>query len=105
MTVQSREESDGTVVLVTAAESLDQSNALEFREAAVKAIVASAGRLLVDCSSLEFVDSSGVGALLHAHNNLPENRRPVKLTGVGSKVLTILELMQVHRLFELEPKK
>ncbi len=105
MIVKSTVESDGTAVLVLTEDSLDQANAIEFRGAAVQAISASSGRVVVDCTLLDFIDSSGVGALLHTHNNLPEERRPVRLIGVGSKVLTILELMQVHRLFEIEPEK
>ncbi len=105
MIVESSIKNDGTLVLAVTGESLDQANAPEFRAIAVQSIAATRGRLVVDCSELEFIDSSGVGALLHTHNNLPEERRPVRLTGIGSKVLTILELMQVHRLFELEPRK
>ena len=98
-------ESDGTMVLSVAVNSLDRVNATEFRETAAQAIAASAGPVVVDCSRLEFIDSSGLGALLHTHNLLPEARRPVRLVGVGLKVLTILELMQVHRIFDLEARK
>jgi anti-sigma B factor antagonist len=97
-------ETDGTMVLVLAVESLDRLNVGEFREEAAKAVAASSGRVAVDCSILEFLDSSGLGAFLHVHNLLPEERRPVVLAGVGPKVLTILELMQVHRLFEMQPR-
>jgi ABC-type transporter Mla MlaB component len=52
---------------------------------------------------LEFIDSSGVGALLHVNRLLSEDRRPVRLTGVGKKVISLLELMHVHRSFDLNP--
>ena len=127
MIVQTRMESDGTVVLTVVVESLTSANAAEFRDVARSVIATSAevvalrgargdlaqttgtalettaGRVVVDCSQLEFIDSSGVGALLHVNNLLPESRRPVRLTGVGTRVLTTLELMRVHRQFELEP--
>ena len=104
MIVQSSKEPDGTVVLSIVADSLDRSNAPVFRATAAQAIAASSGVVVVDCSRVEFLDSSGLGALLHAHNLLPEERRPVRLTQVGIKVLTLLELMQVHRIFALEPR-
>ena len=104
MIVQSKQESDGTVVLTVVVESMDRSNAAEFREVAAQMIAISTGPLVVDCTRLEFLDSSGLGALLHAQKLLPEERRPVRLSGVGSKVLTLLELMQVHRIFALEPR-
>ncbi len=86
-------------------DTLDRVNVIGFREEASRAIATSDGRVEVDCSKLEFIDSSGLGAFLHTHNSLIEERRPVKLTGVGAKVLTILELMQVHRIFEIEPRR
>lgn len=105
MIVQSRKESDGTLALTVKVDTLDRTNCAEFKEEAARAIVAATGLVVVDCSRLEFIDSSGLGAFLHMHNLLPEHQRPVRLTGVGTKVLTILELMQVHRIFDLEPGK
>jgi anti-sigma B factor antagonist len=104
MTVESKTENDGTVVLTVTVQTLDRSNASSFREVAAQAITASTARVTVDCSRMEFIDSSGLGALIHTHNQLPEDRRPVRLTGVGTKMLTLLEFMQVHRIFELEPR-
>jgi len=103
--VKSEHEGDGTTVLNVMVDSLDRVNVAGFREEATRAIAASSGRIEVDCAKLEFIDSSGLGAFLHTHNSLSEERRPVRLTGVGAKVLTILELMQVHRIFEIEPRE
>ena len=105
MTAQASKQDNGTVVLTVVVQTLDRTNASELREVAAQAIAASTGRVVVDCSQLEFIDSSGLGAFLHMHNLLPEDRRPVRLSGVGTKVLTILELVQVHRIFDLEPRK
>jgi anti-sigma B factor antagonist len=105
MIVRSTMETNGAVVLTLLVDSLDRVNAPEFRLEAGQAVATSSGPVVVDCGSLEFLDSSGLGAFLHVHNLLPEQRRPVRLTNVGTKVLTILELMQVHRIFELEPRK
>jgi anti-sigma B factor antagonist len=105
MIVQSRMESDGTGVLTVVVNTLTSVNAPEFRIAAEQMIANSSGQVLVDCSQVEFLDSSGVGAFLHAHNLLAEKRRPVRLLGVGSRLLAILELMQVHRIFDLDIRK
>lgn len=93
------------MVMTVLVDSLDRLNVPEFKAETVTAVSGSEGRLEIDCSRLEFIDSSGLGAFLHANNLLTEERRPVRLLEVGSKVLTILELMQVHRLFELQPKR
>lgn len=97
-------ENNGTVVLTLLVDSLDRINAPEFRAEAGQAVAASTGQVVIDCANLEFLDSSGLGAFLHVHNSLAEPRRPVRLTQVGTKVFAILELMQVHRIFELETR-
>ena len=105
MIIQTGMESDGSLVLTVAATALTSTNAAEFREQSVPKIAACTGAVVVDCSQLEFIDSTGVGALLQASNMLAESRRPIRLTGVGAKVLASLELMRVHRQFALEPRK
>lgn len=104
MIVHSSIESNGTLVLTVVVESLTSPHAAEFRAQADRAVLASAGRVEVNCAKVEFIDSSGVGALLHLIRLLPEQRRPVRLTGVGKTVLANLELMCVHRIFDLEPR-
>jgi anti-sigma B factor antagonist len=105
MIVQTQMNSTGSVVITVLVDSLDRVNAPDFRQEATLAVSSSTNRVEVNCESLEFIDSSGLGAFLHVHNSLPEQRRPVRLTHVGTKVMTILELMQVHRIFEVEGRK
>lgn len=90
------------LVMTVLANSLDVTNATAFREEASPLVADSNGKVEVDCSRLEFVDSSGVGALLHANRLLSVERRPVCLTGVAPKVMAQLELMHVHRSFVFE---
>ena len=105
MIVQTRMESDGTVTLSVDAKTLTSANATEFRETANSVIGPATLRVVVDCSQLEFIDSAGVAAFIYANKLLSESRRPLCLTGVGKKVLCTLELMRVHRQFDLELAK
>jgi len=83
---------------------LDRSMAAGFRQYVADALEGSDGRVTIDCSPVEFIDSSGVGALLHVNNLLPEERRPVILKGVAPSVLSVLELVRVHGFFEIVAK-
>jgi len=83
---------------------LDRSISGNFRHYVADALEGVDGRVSIDCSEIDFIDSSGVGALLHVNNLLPEGRRPVILSGVSPSVLSVLELVRVHRLFEIVPK-
>ena len=104
MIIETAVEQDGTLRIILTGATLDRALAPKFREDAARAIQNTSGTVEIDCSPLEFIDSSGVGALLHAHNSLTQERRPIRLVGVGKNVLTILELMQVHRVFDVQPK-
>lgn len=105
MITQSSSGNSDCLVLKISVESLDISNSNTFREQVTPLISVSTGIVELDCSSLGFIDSSGVGALLHANKLLPVEFRPVRLTGVDPKIMALLELMHVHRSFSLEPKK
>ncbi|MFT3990850.1 MAG: STAS domain-containing protein [Luteolibacter sp.] len=102
MILQAATESDGTLKLAILTDTLDISNETAFREECNASVADSTGPVELDCSKLNFIDSSGVGALLHINKLLSAERRPVKLTGVQPKVITLLELMHVHRSFEIE---
>jgi anti-anti-sigma factor len=105
MITATRTEIPGDLLLTLSTDSLDVSNVRMFREELAPLVAAAVGVVEIDCSSLEFVDSSGVAAFLHVNKLLPEGRRPVRLTGVGAKVMTQLEMMHVHRSFDLQPRK
>lgn len=102
MILKSNKESGGALVLTVLCNTLDISNAIAFREECTPLIESSEGNVSLNCEALKFIDSSGVGALLHINKLLPADRRPVRLVGVESKVLALLELMHVHRSFQLE---
>ncbi len=102
MIIKHANKTPDVLVLSILVSSLDVTNAAAFREETSPLVAGSTGKVAVDCSKLEFIDSSGVGALLHANKLLPPERRPVNLSGVGPKIMAQLELMHVHRSFVFE---
>ena len=104
MIIHSQTESDGTTVFFLRTDTLDMSNAAAFREEVVPLLAKATGGVAVDCAPLEFVDSSGVGALLHINKQLPAEQRPLQLRSVGRRMLSLLEMMYLHRSFQIQPK-
>lgn len=101
-------DSPGLLLLTLEADSLDVSNVRVFREEItpiLESIEEGVKTVEIDCSLLEFVDSSGVAALLHVNKQLTPERKPVRLSAVGGKVMAQLEMMHVHRSFDLQPRK
>lgn len=90
----------GVVIRINQA-VLDRSVSGDFRQQAAQEIAGSEGPVSIDCTRVGFVDSSGVGALLHINNSLPDDRRPVVLLGASREVVALLELLRVDHLFKL----
>ncbi|MEM6910619.1 MAG: STAS domain-containing protein [Verrucomicrobiota bacterium] len=100
----SAEQTDTSIEITLAVESLDASNAPEFKSKLDPLGLEGMEQVKVDCGCLDFVDSSGVGALLNVNNRLQESAKPVTLFNVTPQVVSVLELLRIHRLLEVKAK-
>lgn len=81
-------------------EKFDITLAPEFRrqvEAEWKATIASVS---VDFSSVDFIDSSGVGALVSVHKRIAPSGS-LQIQNPGPAVTGVIELLRLHRVFDL----
>ncbi len=60
-----------------------------------------ATRLVVDMEGLEFLDSSGLGALVSCLRRVKEKKGEIKLAGLRPEVRSIFEITRVSRLFHI----
>ena len=58
--------------------------------------------LIVDLADVEFCDSSGLSALLIAERKMKEHAGKVKLLNVHKKVLSLLKISMLDRVFDIE---
>jgi anti-sigma B factor antagonist len=82
---------------------LDAATAREVKEEVEKAWGAGIQTVGIDLQGVEFIDSSGVGALLSIYKRLPAGTGSVKLRHVQPAVQSVIELLRLHRVFELQP--
>ncbi|HKX28024.1 MAG TPA: STAS domain-containing protein [Blastocatellia bacterium] len=94
------EKMTGVVVLVLPGDNLDASNAKEFRQN-VAPMLTGSNKLIFDMSRLNFVDSSGLGALLSCLRQLHAAGGDLKLFGLTKPVRSLFELVRMHRIFEI----
>jgi anti-sigma B factor antagonist len=94
---------DGDVaVLDLLAKRLDASVAGTFKAAVLEVIKAGKNRLVLDMSSVGFVDSSGLGALVSILKSLgPQGSLAV--VGVQPGVLTLFRLTRMDKVFRILP--
>jgi anti-anti-sigma factor len=59
-------------------------------------------KLVIDLSAVEFCDSSGLSALLIAERQMKEHGGTVVLRHVNKKVLSLLKISMLDRVFQIE---
>jgi anti-sigma B factor antagonist len=60
-----------------------------------------ATQLVLDLEGLEFLDSSGLGAIVSCLRRVKEKKGEIKLAGLREEVRSIFEITRVSRLFHI----
>lgn len=94
-------EQQGSVAVVTVTDQLDARNSQEAKDFFRSLVERGETRIVVDLSELEFVDSSGLGALVTAIKTARQAGGDVRLCGLTQAVKTIFELTRLTRVFDL----
>lgn len=89
------------VVVMQVPERLYESEAIGFRQELNNLLHVERPRVVLDCSGIKHIDSSGVEMLLHCMDEAMKRDGDVKLAAVAPASAVILELMKVDRLFEV----
>ncbi|MBF9029565.1 anti-sigma factor antagonist [Rhodobacterales bacterium HKCCE3408] len=94
--------SDGPVTVVTVTDSrIDAAVAVDFKEAFRDALDGSGeGPVVLDLSAVDFLDSSGLGAVVAARKLLGEGR-PLELAGLSVAVAKVMQLTRMDRVFRI----
>ena len=90
---------DGTRVFVPDGARIDAACVVDFKEALRAGLSSHDGRVLIDMARIEFLDSSGLGALVAVMKLLGD--RPLELAGVGPTVGRVLSLTRMDQVFVL----
>ena len=90
---------DSAVITIRSG-NLDARNVREFKEALQPHLDAHRA-VVLDMSQLDFVDSSGLGALLSSLRVMNNKDGELKLCAMTKPVLALFELVRMHRLFAI----
>ena len=93
---------DGTVVRLTVSgcEAIDSANASEVKAEAFR-LLGDAADVVVDLSSVDFLDSAGVGVLVGLFKNARMRGGRARFCGLTPGVRSVLEIIQLDRIFEI----
>lgn len=97
-------ERDGVTVVKPEGERLDLEVSVEFRAMLLRAIAAGQRQLVVDLADIEFIDSSGLGALVSALKALrAQHNGDIRLAGLQQPVVELLKVTRLNRVFSSYP--
>ncbi|MEW6754364.1 MAG: STAS domain-containing protein [Candidatus Latescibacterota bacterium] len=82
------------------AEYLDTRNAHELKSALAQ-LLADEAHLVLDMSHVEFVDSSGLGAILASLRRAAARGGDLKVCAMSKPVRALFELVRMHRIVEI----
>ncbi len=98
--MQIQEQKQGAVTVIRPIGPLTESDAEQFLERLRQVHTQTTGRFVVDASSVPYVDSRGLEALLDANDQLAESGRSLKLCGVNETLREVLDLTELGPMFE-----
>lgn len=79
---------------------IDASNSREFKTRVIP-IVEQHRKVVVDLSSVDFIDSTGLGALVSCLKGASAAGGDLRLCSVSKPVRTLFELTRMHRVFNI----
>ena len=88
------------IALAVGPVTLEVANADDFR-AAVEAAIGEARQAVLDMRSVEFVDSSGLSALVALARFFRRRGGELRLAGLQRRVWTVFEVTRLYRAFEI----
>lgn len=82
---------------------LDAVVATAFKDRMRESISAAGGSVLVDLRHVDFMDSSGLGAMISVFKGMPPGR-VLELTGLTPNVERVLRLTRMDSVFTIRPE-
>lgn len=96
-------EIDGDVLVIRADGGLNKATAVQISQQVGTLIAGGIRHVIVDCSALSILSSTGIGVLLMLHARMKQQGGDVRLCGLRGIIVQVLQLAKLDRMFELYP--
>ncbi|MEM9226557.1 MAG: STAS domain-containing protein [Verrucomicrobiota bacterium] len=94
--------SNGTAMTITVDKTkFDASSVDAFNQALKEHWKQGISDVDIDFSKVEFIDSSGIGALLGVQKRLQSDSQPIRILNARKNVVSVIELLRLHRVFSI----
>ncbi len=101
--MQMKSQEDGDVLIVTVLDArIDAAVAVRFKNRVMELTTTPSERVILDLSHVEFLDSSGLGAVVGAMKQLGRSRK-LDLAGLTPTVEKVFRITRMDRVFRIFP--
>ncbi len=94
---------DGDLRIISCQGRMDANSSPKFKEYLKSLLDKGDTRLVITMDEVEFLDSSGLGALVACMRKAKEKKGEIKISGLRPEVRTIFDMTRVSRLFDIHP--
>jgi anti-sigma B factor antagonist len=101
MKYQTRDEAD--VKIISCQGRMDANSSPQFKEYLKHLIEQGQTQLIISMDEVEFLDSSGLGALVACLRKAKDKKGDIKISGLLPEVRSIFDMTRVSRLFDIYP--
>jgi anti-sigma B factor antagonist len=99
MEIQKRVE--GEVAILSLEGRLDLSSASLLKESSKEILNGSSKKMILNMTKVDFINSSGLGALVSVLKEVRNNRGMMRLTNLAPYVKEIFDITQLSNIFEI----
>ena len=96
------EMSDEGIVTFTFPTTLDALNAPKLKGQCIASITNGVTGVLIDLTMTTFMDSSGIGVLVHLYQITKEKQLPITLIGTTGQPLKLVQSLQIDKVIPLK---
>ncbi|MEP9380804.1 STAS domain-containing protein [Nocardioides sp. KR10-350] len=90
----------GRMAVLSASGRLNMVAAPQLKKAVDEAVAGGHPRIVVDLSAVDFIDSSGLGALIGGLKSARQASGDLRISGAGEQVRTVLGLTNLDRILK-----
>ena len=95
-----KEKYENVAVVTLTGEVLDANTVSEFKSE-INNVIQSEYHVVFDMSQVNFVDSSGIGAILSCLRKLNSEGGDLKICALTKPVRALFELVRMHKIFDI----
>lgn len=93
---------EGTETVITLSGRLDTNTSPEFEKAIEPVMQGTAPRVIMDCSALDYISSSGLRLFLMLQKNVSQKKGKLILKGLSPEIKEIFNITGFSAIFTIE---